>query len=243
MKIIKIFAFILALLLTSNLNAATKDCFEKVNRATFAFNNVLDKVIFKPVATGYSYLPQPVKSGVNNATSNILYLITIPNDILQGNFSNALNNSGRFLVNTTFGILGLFDPAQKIGLEKLEHEDYGQTLGAWGVGPGCYFVLPILGPTTVRDAVGRIGNTLLDPFYITTVGDRELMNSDFPERAYYIEKGLDVTDFRANNLKSFENLEKNSVDLYASIRSLYLQRRENLISNNSTPKDEWKDFK
>ena len=243
MKIIKIFAFVLALLLSSNLNAATKDCFEKVNRATFAFNNALDKAIFKPVATGYNYLPQPVKSGVNNATSNILYLITIPNDILQGNFSNALNNSGRFLVNTTFGILGLFDPAQKIGLEKLEHEDYGQTLGAWGVGPGCYFVLPILGPTTVRDAVGRIGNTLLDPFYITTVGDRELMNSDFPERAYYIEKGLDVTDFRANNLKSFENLEKNSVDLYASIRSLYLQRRENLISNNSTPKDEWKDFK
>ena len=243
MKFIKIFAFVLTLLLSSNLNAATKDCFEKVNRATFAFNNVLDKAIFKPVATGYNYLPQLVKSGVNNATSNILYLITIPNDILQGNFSNALNNSGRFLVNTTFGILGLFDPAQKIGLEKLEHEDYGQTLGAWGVGPGCYFVLPIFGPTTVRDAVGRIGNTLLDPFYITTVGDRELMNSDFPERAYYIEKGLDVTDFRANNLKSFENLEKNSVDLYASIRSLYLQRRENLISNNSTPKDEWKDFK
>ena len=243
MKIIKVFAFALTLLLSSNLNAATKDCFEKVNRATFAFNNALDKAVFKPVATGYSYLPQPVKSGVNNATSNILYLITIPNDILQGNFSNALNNSGRFLVNTTFGILGLFDPAQKIGLEKLEHEDYGQTLGAWGVGPGCYFVLPILGPTTVRDAVGRIGNTLLDPFYITTVGDRELMNSDFPEKVYYIEKGLDVTDFRANNLKSFENLEKNSVDLYASIRSLYLQRRENLISNNSTPKDEWKDFK
>ena len=243
MKFIKIFAFVLTLLLSSNLNAATKDCFEKVNRATFAFNNVLDKAIFKPVATGYNYLPQPIKSGVNNATSNILYLITIPNDILQGNFSNALNNSGRFLINTTFGILGLFDPAQKIGLEKLEHEDYGQTLGAWGVGPGCYFVLPIFGPTTVRDAVGRIGNTLLDPFYITTVGDRELMNSDFPERVYYIEKGLDVTDFRANNLKSFENLEKNSVDLYASIRSLYLQRRENLISNNSTPKDEWKDFK
>lgn len=243
MKNIKIFALLLTLFISSNSYAATKDCFEKVNRATFAFNNALDKVIFKPVATGYSYLPAPVKSGVNNATSNILYLITIPNDILQGNFSNAFNNSGRFLINTTFGILGLFDPAQKMGLEKLDHEDYGQTLGAWGVGPGCYFVLPILGPTTVRDAIGRIGNTLLDPFYIMTVGDREMMNSDFEEKVYYIEKGLDVTDFRANNLKSFENLEKNSVDLYASIRSLYLQRRENLISNNSTPKDEWKDFK
>ena len=243
MKNIKIFALLLTIFISSNSYGATKDCFEKVNRATFAFNNALDKVIFKPVATGYSYLPAPVKSGVNNATSNILYLITIPNDILQGNFSNAFNNSGRFLINTTFGILGLFDPAQKMGLEKLDHEDYGQTLGAWGVGPGCYFVLPILGPTTVRDAVGRIGNTFLDPFYIMTVGDREMMNSDFEEKVYYIEKGLDVTDFRANNLKSFENLEKNSVDLYASIRSLYLQRRENLISNNSTPKDEWKDFK
>ena len=138
MKNIKIFALLLTLFISSNSYAATKDCFEKVNRATFAFNNALDKVIFKPVATGYSYLPAPVKSGVNNATSNILYLITIPNDILQGNFSNAFNNSGRFLINTTFGILGLFDPAQKMGLEKLDHEDYGQTLGAWGVGPGCY---------------------------------------------------------------------------------------------------------
>lgn len=243
MKIFKILVFFVIVLFSTNSSSATKDCFEKVNRATFAFNQTLDKIIFKPVATGYSYLPQAVKSGVNNATSNILYLITIPNDLLQGNFSNAVNNSGRFLINSTFGILGLFDPAQKIGLQKLEHEDYGQTLGAWGAGPGCYFVLPILGPTTVRDAIGKIGNTLLDPFYIMTVGDRQIMNSDFPERTYYIEKSLDVTDFRANNLKNFDNLEKNSVDLYASVRSLYLQRRENLISNNSTQKDEWKDFK
>ena len=243
MKIFKILVFFVIVLFSTNALSATKDCFEKVNRATFAFNQTLDKIIFKPVATGYSHLPQPVKSGVNNATSNILYLITIPNDLLQGNFSNAVNNSGRFLINSTFGILGLFDPAQKIGLQKLEHEDYGQTLGAWGAGPGCYFVLPILGPTTVRDAIGKIGNTLLDPFYIMTVGDRQIMNSDFPERTYYIEKSLDVTDFRANNLKNFDNLEKNSVDLYASVRSLYLQRRENLISNNSTQKDEWKDFK
>ena len=130
-----------------------------------------------------------------------------------------------------------------MGLEKLDHEDYGQTLGAWGVGPGCYFVMPIFGPTTVRDTVGKVGDIFLDPFYIMTVGDREFLNSDFRERIYYIERGLEVTDFRANNLKSFENLEKNSVDLYASVRSLYLQRRENLISNNSTPKDEWKNFK
>ena len=243
MKNIRIYILLLALFVSSNSHAATKDCFEQVNRATFAFNNALDKVIFKPVATGYSYLPSPVKSGVNNATSNILYLITIPNDILQGNFSNAFNNTGRFLINSTFGILGLFDPAQKMGLEKLDHEDYGQTLGAWGVGPGCYFVMPIFGPTTVRDTVGKAGDIFLDPFYIMTVGDREFLNSDFRERIYYIERGLEVTDFRANNLKSFENLEKNSVDLYASVRSLYLQRRENLISNNSTPKDEWKNFK
>ena len=243
MKIFKILAFLAIVLFSTNSFSATKDCFEKVNRATFAFNQALDKIILKPVATGYSYLPQPVRSGVNNATSNILYLVTIPNDLLQGNFSNAVNNSGRFLINSTFGILGLFDPAQKIGLQKLEHEDYGQTLGAWGAGPGCYFVLPIFGPTTVRDTIGKIGNILLDPFYIMTVGDREIMNSDFRERIYYIEKSLEVTDFRANNLKNFDNLEKNSVDLYASVRSLYLQRRENLISNNSTQKDEWKDFK
>jgi len=244
MKIIKTIIFILFFSLSSHLNAATKDCFEKVNRVTFAFNNKLDKAIIKPIATGYSYLPNPVKSGINNATSNILYLITIPNDFLQGSFSNAINNSGRFLVNSTLGILGIFDPAKKLGLKKIEHEDYGQTLGKWGFGPGCYFVLPLFGPTTVRDAIGQAGNILLDPFYIMTVGNKEVLNSDFAERVYYIEKGADLINYRSQNLKNLENLEKNSVDYYSTIRSLYLQRRENLISNNISDNDmDWKDLK
>ena len=104
-------------------------------------------------------------------------------------------------------------------------------------------MLPIFGPSTTRDVVGKVANTLLDPFYMVTVGDSSVLSNNFGDSTYYIEKGFDTVDFRSQNLKSFDSLKKGSVDLYASIRSLYLQRRENLISNKSTSKDEWKDFK
>ena len=127
------------------------DCFEKVNRGVFAFNQGLDKAIFKPLATGYRKLPQPIRSGASNALGNLGNVVTIPNNILQGQIKDAGVNTLRFVINTTLGIGGLFDVASYYGLEKRDREDYGQTLGAWGVGEGCYFVLPVLGPTTVRD--------------------------------------------------------------------------------------------
>jgi len=223
--------------------ANTGDCFESLNRGIFSFNKVLDETIFKPVAKSYSYLPVSIKVSVRNVTSNISHTVTIPNHLLQGNFKNFAHDSGRFIINTTFGVLGLFDPATKIGLHKLEHEDYGQTLGKWGVGPGCYVMLPIFGPSTIRDAIGKIANTTLDPFYMVTVGNKTIMNNNFGDSTYYLEKGFDTIDFRAENLNNFDNLEKNSIDLYASIKSLYLQRRESLIGNASSEKDEWKDFK
>ena len=133
-----------------------KDCFEGVNRGVFAFNQVLDNVIFEPLAKGYRYLPSPIKTGASNAVVNISNLITIPNNILQGDIKKAGSNSMRFVINTTVGILGLFDPATKLGFEKKEKEDYGQTLGSWGVGEGCYLVLPIIGPSTARDTLGFI---------------------------------------------------------------------------------------
>ena len=243
MKILKKLILILLFLTSSQAMAQTKDCFERVNRAFFGFNMALDKVVFKPVAKGYGYLPKPIQKGIRNVTSNISNTVTIPNQLLQGNFKGFVNDGGRFLINTTLGILGIFDPATKMGFEKIEHEDYGQTLGHYGIGNGCYLMLPIFGPSTVRDAVGVVANTMLDPFYHVTAGDRTVLDNNFGDQTYYLEKGFDRVDFRSQNIRTFEDLEKNSVDLYATVRSLYLQRRENLISNNSTSEDEWKDFK
>ena len=222
----------------------TKDCFEGVNRAVFTFNMGLDKVVFKPIARGYSYLPGPVRTGVKNATNNVSYLVQVPNQFLQGKFSDGIKNTGRFLVNTTFGIFGIFDPASKIGLEKSENEDYGQTLGSWGVGHGCYIVLPVFGPTTVRDSIGKFGNVFLDPFYLSTVGNKELLlGNNLGDQTYWGETVLDKTNWRAENIQTLEDLEKNSIDLYSSVRSLYLQRRDYLTNDGSNNDDEWKDFK
>ena len=206
-----------------------KDCFEKLNRGVFALNQGLDKVIFKPLAKGYRALPKPVRAGTSNALNNLSNVTTIPNNVLQGNFKDAGKNSLRLLINTTFGIGGLFDTASYFGLEKNDKEDYGQTFGTWGIGEGCYFVLPVLGPTTVRDAAGSIVNVMGgDPWYnITVVNDTRFVG----ERDYYISRVLSGVDFRAKNLESFDSLERTSLDLYSSVRSLYLQDRRKKIQN------------
>jgi len=208
----------------------TKDCFEKLNRATFAFNQGLDKAIIKPIAKGYRNLPDPVQKGAKNAVTNLSTLITIPNNILQGDIKTAIINSGRLVVNTTVGLLGTVDVANKIGFPKYENEDYGQTLGKWGFGPGCYVVLPVLGPSTLRDTAGSFANVLGgDPFYNASVhGNNEFLS----EKVFLTSKALSGIDFRSDNLESLDNLEKNSIDFYASLRSLYLQDRENKIKNN-----------
>ena len=125
-----------------------------VNRATFAFNQALDGIIFKPVASAYKVLPSPVRTGVSNSLNNLSNLVTVPNNIIQGDFGKAGTNTTRFIINTTLGILGLIDVAQYLGFTEYEKEDYGQSLAKLGVGPGCYIVLPVLGPSTVRDTIG-----------------------------------------------------------------------------------------
>ena len=136
----------------------------------FAFNQVLDNVIFEPVAKGYRYIPSPIRTGTSNTLSNLSNLITIPNNLLQGDVKMAGVNTIRFVLNTTLGILGIWDPAQVLGFEKKEKEDYGQTLGSWGIGPGCYLILPVLGPSTVRDAVGTFANFVGgDPWYLSLI--------------------------------------------------------------------------
>ncbi|MDA9643309.1 VacJ family lipoprotein [bacterium] len=207
-----------------------KDCFEKLNRATFAFNQGLDKALIKPIAEGYRNLPDPIQKGTKNATTNLSTLITIPNNILQGDVKTAIINTGRLIVNTTVGLLGTVDVANKMGFPKYEKEDYGQTLAKWGLGPGCYLVLPVLGPSTVRDTAGSFANVLGgDPWYNASVhGNNEFLS----QGAYLASKALSGIDFRSDNLESLDNLEKNSIDFYASLRSLYLQDRENKIKNN-----------
>ena len=209
----------------------TKDCFEKLNRATFAFNQGLDKVLIKPIAEGYRNLPQPIQKGTGNAAKNLSNLITIPNNVLQGDVKTAIINTGRFVLNTTVGLLGTIDVANKMGFPKYEKEDYGQTLGAWGFGPGCYIVLPVLGPSTIRDTGGSFANVFGgDPFYNASIhGNNEFLS----EGVFITTKAINGIDFRANNIESFENLEKNSLDFYASVKSLYLQDRENKIENQN----------
>ena len=217
------------LILKKNEPSEVKDCFEKINRVTFAFNQALDGVIFQPVASIYKKLPSPAKTGVSNSLENLSHLLTIPNNVIQGDIKQAGVNTGRFVINTTIGILGLFDVAQYFGLVNYEKEDYGQSLAKWGAGPGCYVVLPILGPSTARDTLGSAFNFLGgDPWYNVTVkNDTQYFNN----ANYYQSKGASGVDFRAKNYDSIENLEKNSLDFYASVKSLYLQDRQQKILN------------
>jgi len=241
-----IISFLLTLLLIFNANAGTdgennlsknepkkiKDCFEGLNRATFSLNQGLDKIILKPVAKAYRALPSPVRTGTSNVLLNLSSLITIPNNVLQGDLKIAGVNTGRFIINTTVGILGLFDVADKMGFSEYVKEDYGQTLGVWGVGPGCYLVLPVLGPSTIRDATGSFINVMGgDPYYnVSAHGNNEYLDKS----DYMLTKTVSAVDFRSKTIDSFDNLEKNSLDFYASVKSLYLQDRQRKIANTKT---------
>ncbi len=217
------------LLLEKNNPSEVKDCFEGLNRATFAFNQALDKVVFKPVASVYRVLPSPVKSGVSNSLDNLSNLVTIPNNILQGEFKKAGTNTIRLIVNTTIGIFGIFDAAGAAGIPEYEKEDYGQSLAKMGVGPGCYVVLPVLGPSTVRDTVGSVTNLVGgDAWYNVTVRND---TQHFEDAHYYTSKVMSGVDFRAKNYDEINNLEKNSIDFYSSVKSLYLQDRQQKILN------------
>ena len=197
------------LILSFNISTvkASDECFEGVSRSIFKFNLAFDDYVLEPIAKGYSKLPSPIRTGTGNFTSNISTLLSIPNSLLQGNLKQVGHASGSFIVNTTVGILGFLNPAERLGL-KPHKEDVGQTLGAYGIGPGCYFVLPILGPTTVRDTVGLIADTFVDPFAQITLRENELLGVSGNRLDYYSLKGTNAVDFRSDNLTSFESLEK-----------------------------------
>jgi len=242
LKNLKCFVTFVALtvLFTQQAKSA-EECFEGVSRAIFKFNMAVDDIILEPIAKGYNKLPNPVKQGTNNFTSNIGTLLSIPNNLLQGNFQQLGHSVGSFAINTTVGILGFLNPAEKLGLEP-NKEDVGQTLGSYGIGPGCYFVLPILGPTTARDSIGLLADTFIDPFAHVTLREKEIFGASGNSLDYYSVKGTSAVDFRAENDKNFQSLEKNSLDLYTSFKSFYLQDRENKIKNSTEDKDEWGDI-
>ena len=180
-----------------------KDCFEPLNRATFSLNQGLDKAFFKPIAKGYRNLPSPIKNGTGNVLDNLSNLITIPNNVLQGDFKLAVVNTGRLVINSTVGILGIIDVANDLGFPKYEKEDYG----------------------TAGSFVNVMGG---DPWYNASVnGNNEYLS----ESIYTASKILTGVEFRANNIDSLDNLEKNSIDFYASVKSLYLQDRQMKIKN------------
>jgi len=197
---------------------------EPANRAIFAVNEVVDMVVLKPAAGMYRDLvPPPVRDGIHNALNNLRSPVVLFNDLLQGEFERAGTTIVRFVINSTIGVLGLGDPASSLGFE-YHNEDFGQTLAAWGLEEGPYIMLPILGPSNPRDTVGMVVDLLVDPFnWWAHNTDRDYVT--------YTRAGLRAVDERARNYEALEDLKRSSLDYYATIRSLYRQRRTDEIRN------------
>ena len=213
-----------------------EDPWENLNRGTFAFNQKFDKYLLSPVAKGYRFIfPSEIRTGVRNFLSNLSEPWTSINSILQGDFTNTGNAIARFLINSTAGILGIFDVATKIGFEK-QKEDFGQTLAVHGVGPGPYLMLPFLGPSTLRDALGKITSLYADPVTLA-------LERNDKDQWIWIGMAVKGVDFREQNLEKIDNLNATSVDFYATLRSLYLERRSSMIRNqNVNDTDPFQEF-
>jgi len=208
---------------TTTIEDEIYDPFEPVNRAIFSFNNVADRIVLEPIAKGYKKLPSPLQSGINNFLSNLRAPLVVINQLLQGQGENAIQSTGRFFVNSTVGVLGLIDVAEKIGLEEKE-EDYGQTLATWGVGDGFYIVLPLFGPSNLRDTSGMVLTMMTDPInaYAVSEGESWLV----PMRT-----AINAVDTRSQIIDEVNALRDNSVDYYAAVRSSYYQNRKAAINN------------
>jgi phospholipid-binding lipoprotein MlaA len=203
-----------------------KDPWEGFNRKSFAFNEKLDETVLKPVATGYTkVVPAFAREGVNNFFDNLEDVGTTLNNLLQGKPKEAASDLGRFLANTVLGVLGLWDVATPMGLEK-HYEDFGQTLGVWGVQSGPYFVIPLLGPSTARDAPAKA----VDPsWYYSNLLDNNT--------AYWSLWGLDKVRIRANLFQSEKVLDEAALDKYSFIRDAWMQRRRSMVFDGNPPRE------
>lgn len=211
------------------------DPLEKVNRSIFAFNNVADAYVLEPVARGYvRVVPGPVRLGIGNFLSNLGYPVVIANDLLQLKLVQTAKDTGRFLMNSTLGIGGLFDPATAAGLPEAD-EDFGQTLGHWGVGDGWFLMLPLLGPSSNRDLVGLVADTYAQP-----INHVDLEHEDEIRYGLIV---LGALDTRAALLGT-EQLLREQFDPYVFLRTAYLDRRRNLVHDGNAPVEEieYEDF-
>lgn len=212
---------------TANTSADAGDVYDPMegfNRAIFAFNDAVDTVFLEPVARGYRFItPQPVRTGVRNFLRNLKSPMQVVNQTLQGDLSGAGADVARFAVNSTAGVLGLIDVGNMIGLP-YEQEDFGQTLAVWGVGHGPYMVLPIMGPSSVRDTTGLLVDSYADPL-------RLYLYNTHQEEWHYARLGLTTISTREELLDLLDDLQKNSFDYYAAVRSTYIQRREALVND------------
>ncbi len=216
-------SFALAILV-SGCASTNKDPLEGVNRGVYKFNDVTDKYAIKPVATAYKAItPTPVRKGFNNFFNNLGSITTVLNDLLQLKFANAFTDAGRFIINSTFGVAGFIDVAGMDGIAQRK-EDFGQTLGYWGVGNGPYLVLPFLGASTLRDTGGFIVDTVTtDPItYTHNIGQVRLHNQ---------LRAAQLVDKRTELLDAKDIVDEASLDPYAFMRDAYLQRRESLIAD------------
>jgi len=208
-------------------NGNPRDPLEPLNRAVYAFNDGVDTVLFRPAAEVYRFvLPGFVQTGISNFFSNLNDVIVLVNNLLQGKLNAAGSDFGRIAMNTSFGVLGFLDVATELGLEK-HNEDFGQTLGYWGIGDGPYLVLPLLGPSNVRDTVGWVGD-----FHAWPV---TYINND---RTRYTLIGVRFIGLRAELLEATRILETAALDPYEFVRDAFLQRRRNLIWDGRPPPDE-----
>ena len=203
-----------------------RDPWEGLNRKTFDFNEAADKAVLKPLAEGYvKVVPGFAREGVNNFFENINDVATGLNNVLQGKGGQGVSDLGRVVVNTVFGVFGLWDVATPMGLEK-HNEDFGQTLGVWGVPPGPYFVIPLLGPSTARDAPARA----VDPsWYYSSLVDNNTV--------YWSFWTLDKVNTRSNLLKAESVVEQAALDRYTFIRDAWLQRRRNQVYDGNPPRE------
>jgi phospholipid-binding lipoprotein MlaA len=212
--------------LPPNATPDARDPFERLNRGVYAFNDGLDRAVVKPVAQGYRKVtPQFVQTGISNFFSNAKYPVTLANNLLQGKFADAASDTARFALNTTFGLGGLLDPATASGLDRND-EDFGQTLGKWGVPPGPYVVVPFLGPYTVRDGIGSLADDFAEP--------RAYLEDDSTRWTLW---AADKFERRVRLLEADAVLDRTG-DPYAFVRSAYLQRREYLVRDGDVPADD-----
>lgn len=200
------------------------DPWESFNRSIYRFNDSLDRAVLRPVAQGYRYVtPDPVETGVGNFFSNLGEIRNLINNLLQFKPAGALSSTGRLLINSTIGIAGIFDVATPIGLSPND-EDFGQTLGRWGLDTGPYLVLPFLGSSSVRDGFGRIPDYYLNPI-------REVEENRTRTGLYVV----DVVSTRARLLEAGEILDEAAMDPYIFVREAYLQRRKNKVYDGNPP--------